>query len=87
MKTFNLKILTPDGVAFEGEVGAVFARGSEGDLAIMANHVPILTFVQKGKCKLLLPDDTEKIASIDGGTLNVKKELTTVMCGCIKWDK
>ncbi len=85
MKTFNLKILTPDGVAFEGEVGAIFARGSE-DLAIMANHVPILTFVQKGKCKLLMPDETEKTASIEGGTLNVKSTLTTLLCGSVNWD-
>ena len=38
MTTFPLRIGTPDGLLFEGNVERVMVRGITGDLAILANH-------------------------------------------------
>ena len=67
MNTLKLNISTPDGDAFAGEVAKLDLRGIEGELAVMAGHVPFLTAVKPGHCDIMLPDGEEKKAVIDGG--------------------
>ena len=46
MSTFPLRIGTPDGLLFEGDVERVVCRSVGGDLAILARHC-------NGTCRLL----------------------------------
>ena len=50
MKTFPLIISSPDGDLFRGEVEKLILRGTEGDLAVLAGHVPFVTAIRKGRC-------------------------------------
>ena len=43
MSTFSLRIGTPDGLLFEGDVERVVSRSIGGDIAILARHT--VTFV------------------------------------------
>ena len=54
MNTFHLVISTPDGNLFDGDAAMLSLRGSEGDLAIMAGHIPFITSVKSGKCCVTL---------------------------------
>ena len=45
MKTFHLTISSPDGNVFDGEIYKLDLRGVEGELAIMAGHVPFVTSI------------------------------------------
>ena len=87
MNTYNLTIATPDGNKFEGEVIGLFVRGAEGDLAVFAGHVPFITSVQAGQCRLHLPDDEEKSATLDGGLLTVTAGKVTLLSGSFRWDE
>ena len=42
MSTFPLRIGTPDGLLFEGNVERVICRTVSGDLAILARHCNLL---------------------------------------------
>ena len=86
MNTFNLTVATPDGNKFGGEVIGLFVRGAEGDLAILAGHMPFITSVQAGKCRIHLPDDEEKSATLDGGLLTVSDKAVTLLSGSFAWD-
>lgn len=86
MNTYNLIISTPDGSAFDGETTALIVRGTEGELAVMAGHIPFITAVKPGECKLVLPDESEKIATIGGGILTVQNDKTTLLCSDFKWN-
>ena len=87
MNTYKLTVATPDGNRFEGEVIGLFVRGAEGDLAVFAGHVPFITSVQAGQCRLHLPDDEEKSATLDGGLLTVTAEKVTLLSGSFAWDE
>ena len=87
MNTYNLTIATPDGNQFQGEVVGLFVRGAEGDLAVFAGHVPFITSVQAGKCRLHLPDDEEKSSALDGGLLTVSNKAVTLLSGSFQWDE
>ncbi len=85
MKSYPLTVSSPDGNLFEGEAIFLALRGTQGDLAIMAGHTPFMTAVQPGECKIILPDDTEKLAYIEGGLLTVSETNVTLLSSGFQW--
>ncbi len=53
MSTFPLLISSPDGDLFRGDAEMLILRGTEGDLAIMAGHIPFVTAVVSGNCVII----------------------------------
>ena len=87
MKTFHLTISSPDGNIFDGEIYKLDVRGVEGELAIMAGHVPFVTSVKSAPCVVWMDDDTPKKAYSEGGLLTVDKDKTTYISGSFKFDE
>ena len=56
-------------------------RGAEGDLAVMAGHIPFVTTVKPCEVKIILEDDSEKIGKTDGGILTVGSDMVTLLSG------
>lgn len=86
MNTFKLIVSTPDGNSFEGEVVKFDVRGVEGELAVMAGHIPFVTTVLEAPCKIELEDGTIKTAASKGGLLTVGNDFTTFFSGTFKFD-
>ena len=86
MNTFSLIISSPDGDLFRGEAQKLILRGTEGDLAIMAGHVPFITAIQKGRCVVEDGVGERKEGLIEGGLLTVDHEKTTVLTAAIHWN-
>ena len=86
MKAFALKISTPEGDVFSGEVLSVSVRGAEGDLAVMAGHIPFVSPIKPCDCKITLEDGTEKIGHTDGGILTVSAEKTVILTCSFAWN-
>ena len=80
MNTFPLTVSSPDGAIFSGSAQRITLRGAEGDLAVMAGHVPFITSVQAGDCRVILEDGSEKTFSLQGGLLTVRAEGVTLLC-------
>lgn len=85
MKTFPLTIASPDGNLFDQPVARLILRGTEGDLAVMAGHIPFITAVQPGGCKVELEDGSEKHGRLDGGLLTVAEDRVTLLSGSFAW--
>ena len=85
MNTFQLNISSPDGKIFEGAVARITVRGAEGDLAVMAGHVPFITTVKPGEVRVVLPDGTTRVGHARSGLLTVAREGVTLL-GDFSWD-
>ena len=85
MKTFPLVISSPDGDLLREQVVRINLRGVEGDLAVMAGHIPFITAVQPCDCSVEFEDGQEKKGHTDGGILNVSGESVTLLSGSFKW--
>ena len=83
MNTFLLKLSSPDGDVFCEEVLSISMRGTEGEFAIMAEHIPFVTTVKPCEFKIQLDNDTVKEGRTDGGILTVSKEIVTYLSGSI----
>ncbi|MBP5686497.1 MAG: F0F1 ATP synthase subunit epsilon [Clostridia bacterium] len=79
MKNYHLIISTPEGNVFDGEAAMLTVRGSEGDLAVLAGHIPFITAVRKCEGSIVFEDNTEKKANIGGGILTVGQNVTTLL--------
>ena len=86
MNTYKLVVSTPDGIVFDDDATTLIVRGTEGELAVMAGHMPFITAVKPGKCKIVLADEKEKLATIGGGILTVQGEKTTLLCSDFNWN-
>lgn len=87
MKTFQLTVSTPDGNVFCGECVELLVRGTEGELAIMAGHIPFVTSLVPSTCTLWTTDDTEKKATLNGGILTVGENSATLIAGSFEFSE
>ena len=85
MSAFRLIVSSPDGHLFDGEAVMLTLRGVEGELAILAGHVPFVTTVVPCDCKIESADETVQIGHTEGGLLTVSSEAVTLLSGSFRW--
>ncbi len=86
MQEYQLRIATPAGIVYDGPAHFLSLRGAAGDLAIMAGHIPFVTSVKPGRCKLRLPDETERIGECSGGMLTVGQDRVSLLTSAFRWE-
>lgn len=57
----------------------VIARGVEGELGIMANHVPLVTPLKIAPIRMKLEGDKEMLIAISGGFMEVRGDKVTIL--------
>jgi len=75
---FPLFIIALDKILFKGETNSVTLLGSEGELTILKNHIPLITPLKKGNIKIKTNKE-ELNFRINGGILEVKPEKVVVL--------
>lgn len=76
---FDLKIVTPDGVAFTGKTISVVAPGTLGYLGILKNHAPLVTSLEKGNLTYKDEAGEAHTFKVEGGFLEVQKNRVLVL--------
>jgi len=87
MNTFKLTVSSPDGNKFVGDVIKLDVRSTEGELAVMAGHVPFVTSLIKCPCTIWFEDGSTKTATADGGLLTVSRERVTLLSASFNFDE
>jgi F-type H+-transporting ATPase subunit epsilon len=82
---YQLSIVTPDRVFYEGEIASLTAPGSGGYLGVLTGHAPLLTPLAAGK--LSFRDEAGKnfLAALSGGFLEVSKKGAIVLADSIEF--
>lgn len=84
MKSFPLKIVTPDGMQFDGEAEELVVRTIGGDLGIMAGHVNCVTALGMGKA-LVVTGGKRREAACIGGMLSVLDGAVSLVPTTFEW--
>ena len=66
MKTFNLKIFTPERQFFDGEVEGVSADAPDGSVMVLADHAPFIMPVVIGHIGIKQNDEWESSVNSEG---------------------
>lgn len=75
----QLEIITPDKQLFSGEIELIQVPGSKGSFAVLKNHAPIISTLEKGKIKIITSDKNESFFEIKGGLIEVKNNKIIVL--------
>lgn len=84
MTAFPLKIVTPDGLAYEGQAEEVIVRTTGGDLGILAGHINCVAPLGMGRAMLVMDGKTRYAACI-GGMVSVVNGQVTVVATTFEW--
>jgi F-type H+-transporting ATPase subunit epsilon len=76
-----VRVLTPEGEVFDGEVEQVSTRTAVGEIGILANHVPVLARLRPTELRLHMPDGEVRRWAQAEGWLQVFANRATVLVG------
>jgi F-type H+-transporting ATPase subunit epsilon len=74
----QLEIVTPEKLAYQGEVDSVQLPGSEGELGVLPHHAPLISTLGAGELRLRKGGEDEFFAIV-GGFLQVLPDKVVVM--------
>lgn len=78
MATFHFDLVSPEKVAYSGEVDQVDVPGLEGDFGVLAGHSPLVASVRPGILTVTVGGKHEKIIVL-GGLAEVSEKGLTVL--------
>ena len=84
MNAFPLRIVTPDGMEFEGQVEELIVRTTSGDLGILAGHVNCVAPLGMGMATILM-DGKKRYGACIGGMLSVMDGKATLVPTTFEW--
>ena len=83
-KSFNLRIITPERVFYEGDAEMVEFNTTEGEVGILPGHIPMTVIVKPGVLCIGEPEG-EKLAALHAGFAEILPEGVTILAEVIEW--
>ena len=84
MNSFPLKIVTPDGMQYDGMAEELIVRTTRGDMGILAGHINCVAPLGMGQAMILV-DGQRRYAACIGGMLSVMKGAVTLVPTTFEW--
>ena len=78
MATFHFDLVSPEKLAFSGQVDQVDVPGVEGDFGVLAGHAPVVSAIRPGVLTIFAGGKHEKIIVL-GGVAEVSENGLTVL--------
>ena len=84
MTPFSLKIVTPDGLIYDGEAEKLVVRTTGGDVCILARHLDYVAPLGMGMA-IVEANGNRRTAACIGGMLSVKAGDVTLVPTTFEW--
>jgi F-type H+-transporting ATPase subunit epsilon len=78
MATFHFDLVSPEKMAFTGEVDQVDVPGAEGDFGVLAGHAPVVAAIRPGILTVITGGSKQKIIVLGGLAEMSDKGLTVL---------
>ncbi len=85
MNKTKLKILTPNGIFYEGDVDIVTLKTSEGYIGLQYNRVLFISSIEISSLYINVDGNSKKVAAIGGGIVFVEKTYIDIFTDDIAW--
>ena len=84
MTSFPLKIVTPDGLIYDGNAEMIIVRTITGDMAFLAKHINCVAPLGMGRATVIV-DGQKRYAACIGGMLSVMDGEVTLVPTTFEW--
>ncbi len=85
--TFHLQVVTPDGLAFEGEAEKLSVRTQEGVIGILPRHIDYVAPLGMGEAVITDAEGKEHYAACIGGMVAVHNGKVRLVATTFEWAK
>tara|TARA_B100000900_G_C20394519_1_gene640067 strand:- start:100 stop:360 length:261 start_codon:yes stop_codon:yes gene_type:complete len=79
-KSFTLQVVTVTDSLFDGHATELHAKGSDGQLVVLAHHEPFITRIEKCTLKIVPTTGESQEFPILSGVLEVADNKAVVLC-------
>lgn len=84
MTPFPLKIVTPDGLLFDGQAEKLIVRTTTGDMGILAGHINCVAPLGMGRATVVV-DGQRRYAACIGGMVSVVNGAVSLVPTTFEW--
>ena len=84
MTSFPLKVVTPDGLIFDGQAEELVVRTTTGDMGILAGHINCVAPLGMGRA-LIVSEGKRRYAACIGGILSVVNGEVNLVPTTFEW--
>jgi len=81
---FQLRIVAPDRVFYEGQVTMVEMNTGDGEIGVYAKHIPLTTTIEPG-IVAIHEESQVKIAAVHAGFVVIMPDKVTLMAEVCEW--
>ena len=85
MTPFGLKIVTPDGLIFDGQADKVVVRTTGGDVCILARHIDYAAPLGIGEARVTDASGNTRAAACSGGMVSVSGGVVRLIATTFEW--
>ena len=86
MNEFDLQIVTPDGLMFDGKAQKLIVRTTEGDVGILAKHTDYVAALSIGVARVFTSAG-ERRGACAGGMLSVTDGVVRIAASTFEWSE
>jgi len=79
--SLHVRVLTPEGLAFEGSAAIVFAPSAAGEVGILPRHEPMVCALKYGQTRVRVSDDLEHGFVTTDGFVTIDADGVLVLVG------
>ena len=84
MTAFALKIVTPDGLVYDGQAEELIIRTVTGDMGILAGHINCVASLGMGRATVVV-DGKKRYGACIGGMVSVVSGAVTLVPTTFEW--
>ena len=84
MAKLKLTIVTPELMAFDGEVDRVLVRAVTGEMAVLPGHIDLAAALGDGEARIT-SEGAVRRANINGGMIHISRNNVRILTNQFEW--
>ncbi len=83
--SFQLNIIEPEGVFYEGKVQILELNTIEGEIGILPGHIPMTVIIKPGIMTIYEANGEQKKAVLHAGFVEILQDKVTILAEIAEW--
>ena len=77
--TLDVQVVSPERVQFSGEARMVSCRTTEGELAFLTDHAPLIGALGIGEVRVAQESGDDEVAAVHGGFVEIRNNRLVIL--------
>jgi len=77
--TLNVEVVSPERVQYSGEARMVICRTTDGEIAFLTGHSPLIGALGIGEVRIFPESGDEEVAAVHGGFVEVRNDKVVIL--------